>query len=59
MNYIKQYWLQGVLVLQFILIITSFWFLTNRLNAHESVINNQGNTLTQVVQFLQQATKKQ
>ncbi len=58
MNLIKKYWLPAVLVLQFIILLAVAWYFYTTLHTLEVVVNNQGNALTQIITFLQNATKK-
>lgn len=55
---VKQYWLYGVIILQFVLLIVSFWYLQGRLALHEKVITAEGTTINQVVEFLNKVTQQ-
>lgn len=55
---ITKYWLYGVLGLQFILLVTMFWFFQSKITGIATVVNNQGAALTQIINFIQQNTQK-
>ncbi len=57
MNLLKTYWLQIVLVLQFILLVALAGYTYYQLHRHETAILNEASAITQVVNYLNNATK--